>query len=74
MDAKEIKQRWADDLKKAAEGITNKDKLQVCINIDINPATFDRYTSGNYIEVRRLELADALSKEIKKVRELSAAL
>ena len=72
MNAEEIKTKWAAELKKAAAGIEYNDKLQVCINQNISTATFDRYTGGNYLEVRRLELADPLLQEIKKVRAASA--
>lgn len=71
-NAEDTKKLWATQLKEAVAGISNKDKLQVCINLDINPATFDRYTGGNHIEVRRLELADPLLQEIKNVRAASA--
>jgi hypothetical protein len=64
----EFKKNFAEDLKKAASGLTNNEELQVCINLFIAPATLARYTGGNPVDVRRLELAEKILAEIKKIK------
>jgi hypothetical protein len=62
------KYQFSEDLKKAAAGLTNNEELQVCINLSIAPATLARYTGGNPVDVRRLELAEKILAEIKKIK------
>ena len=68
MESTEIKAGYAKKLQGAAKGLTNRQILKVCYNLDINPATFTRYTSGNADNVRRLEVADKIFDEIETVK------
>lgn len=68
MDSEQIKAEYAKKLKEAAKGLTNRKILKVCYNLDINPATFTRYTSGAAENVRRLEVADKIFEEITTVK------
>ncbi len=72
MNTEDTKKEWAAKLKDAAAGITNKQKMMICFNLDINPATFDRYTAGEWSNVRRLEQAEEILKETTRVKALPA--
>lgn len=62
-----LKQKMASQLAKAAGKLTSSQKLIVAANVDISTKTLERYTSGFAEEVRRMELAERILKEMKDI-------
>lgn len=65
----QLKQDMANKLAKAASKLEPSEKLQVCASQNISTKTFDRYTSGECKEVRRMEVAEKLIEAIKKIKQ-----
>jgi hypothetical protein len=63
--AEQLKTQMAEKLQKAAAKLDNQQKMQVALNLKVSIKTIERYTSGETAEVRRLEFAEEILKEIK---------
>lgn len=67
MNLAQLKSKLTTDLKKSGEQIDQFEMMQVAINLKIALATIRRYTSGEELEVRKLDLAESILAEINKV-------
>lgn len=69
----QTKQEWADKLNKAAGKLDAAQKQQVAVNVGIAYRSFERYTCGKGIEMRRLELAEKILTAMKDIKETANA-
>lgn len=60
-----LKKEMAKKLEETAKQLSSQDKMRVCLKMEISSKTFDRYTSGDEKEVRRLLFAEDLQKQIE---------
>jgi len=67
MNLAELKSKLTTNLKKAGDQLDQFEKMQLAINLKIALATVIRYTSGEELEVRRLELAESILAEANKI-------
>ncbi|HEX7906214.1 MAG TPA: hypothetical protein VF487_20210 [Chitinophagaceae bacterium] len=72
MNLAELKSRLTVDLKNAGDKLNQFEKMQLAINLRIALATVIRYTSGEELEVRRLELAESILAEANNIIKKTA--
>lgn len=67
----EFKEKLSGELVRAAEKLGDKGsraRLQISLNLDIAPATYDRYTGGKLEDLRNFDLAEKILVELKKYK------
>lgn len=72
MNSADLKKKMADKLQKAASKLDSQQKMQHAVSLNISLKTFERYTSGDVLEIRRLELAEKIQAELSPAKEKAA--
>lgn len=67
MQVEELKSKLVSDLYEVGNRLSSQQKMLVAVNLEIALATVKRYMSGNAEEVRKLDLAEQILDEAKKV-------
>ena len=63
----QLKNTLSKQLVALSSNLTARQKTMVCLNAEISAVTFARYTKGDLMELRNLELAEDLINKMAKL-------